>query len=123
MIPSVDERTKRPADDIAATSAALVRIAEGGSDLTRPMAMDFFVAVPSAEAGRIVAARAVALGFSSTVERDEETRSWICYCTKTLIPELFTVAAIERQLDRLAQEVGGWIDGFGSYGNADAHRQ
>lgn len=109
--------TMRPAYDMGATQAALERIAENGADLARPLCIDFFVSVPDARAGQVVATRAASFGFLAKVERDPESGAWTCYCTKTLIPTLSEVAAIERQLDGFAQDVGGYTDGFGSFGN------
>lgn len=103
-----------------ATADALKRYADTGSDLTRPMKMDFFVAVPTAAAGQSVAGRAAALGFKTKVEPDSIGPKWTCYCTKTMIPEYKAVVAIERQLDAIGREYGGSSDGFGSFGNAAA---
>lgn len=108
----------RSADNADATAAALQRIRDHGSDMSRPMAIDFFVAVPSKEAGDSVARRADALGFRTSVEQDSQTHDWTCYCTKTLVPELSAVIAIERELDEIGRLYGGHADGFGSFGNA-----
>jgi hypothetical protein len=105
--------------DEDATHDALERIASDGSDMSRPLDMDFFVAVPDAGSGSVIAARVAQLGFATNVERDAETGDWTCYCTKRLVPTLEAVVAIERQLDALAREVGGHADGFGTYGNAE----
>jgi len=105
-------------EDEAATRAALRRYQEHGSDLTRPMAMDFFVAVPDRKAGEKVAAEAERLGFDTSVEMDDESQEWTCYCSKTIVPALATVLAIEKQLDEIGQRHGGHADGFGSFGNA-----
>ena len=102
-----------------ATWEALQRIARDGSDLTRPLSMDFFVAVPDETSGQIVASRARVLGFETSVEQDSETGAWTCYCTKVLVPTYESVVAIESQLDSLASNVGGYVDGFGTFGNAD----
>ncbi|WP_394832881.1 ribonuclease E inhibitor RraB [Pendulispora rubella] len=45
-----------------ATRAALERIARDGSDLSRQLKMDFFVAVPDEMSGRIMAVRVGKLG-------------------------------------------------------------
>jgi regulator of RNase E activity RraB len=100
-----------------ATEAALQRIARDGSDLSRPLKMDFFVAVPDQASGQVMAARASELGFDTSVERDVATEEWTCYCTKVLVPTHAAVVAIESQLDSLAREIGGYIDGFGTFGN------
>lgn len=105
--------------DEEATRAALQRYAAQGSDLTKPMKIDFFVAVPSAAAGNAVAVRAVALGFETSIEQDGKTSEWTCYCTKTIIPAFDTVIRIERELDAIGRSFGGYADGFGSYGNAN----
>jgi regulator of RNase E activity RraB len=106
-----------PIDD--ATREALERIARDGSDLTRPLKMDFFVAVPDETAGRIVADRAAKAGFDTVVEQDSETEDWTCYCTKVLVPTYDAVVDIESQLDSFASDIGGHADGFGTFGNVD----
>jgi regulator of RNase E activity RraB len=103
-----------------ATWAALQRIAQDGSDLDRPLKMDFFVAIPDEASGQIVASRASTLGFDTSVEQDSKTSAWTCYCTKVIVPSYPAVIAIEAQLDALARDVGGSSDGFGTYGNAKA---
>ncbi len=105
--------------DVDATRAALERIARDGSDLGRPLSMDFFVAVPNEMAGHMMVARVANLGFEAILELDPESEEWTCYCTKVIVPKLDTVVAIESQLDSLARDIGGYVDGFGTFGNAD----
>ena len=107
-------------DDIEATRQALERLARDGSDLSKALEMDFFVAVPDAAAGKIVASRVKPLGLRACVEQDTETGEWTCYCTGVLVPRLADVVSIERRLDELAADVGGHSDGFGSFGNASS---
>ncbi len=101
------------------TGQALKRFVQDGSDITKPMEMDFFVAVPSKDAGDKVALKVHELGFVTSVEQDSETHDWTCYCTKVFIPEYSEVVKTEQQLDSIAKEFGGYADGFGSYGNAE----
>ena len=103
------------------TGAALRRIAATGSDLSRPMQVDFFVAVPSEPVGREMARRVSPLGFEVSVEQDSITGAWTCYCTKTIVPAYSVVVDIEQRLDSIARELGGHADGFGSFGNAPQH--
>ena len=105
-------------DEDSATYDALARIARDGSNLTRPLDMDFFIAVQDADAGAVVAARATQLGFATKVEQDAASGKWTCYCTKRLVPAFDIVVAVEQQLDALAHDVGGYADGFGTFGNA-----
>lgn len=99
------------------TGEVLNQFQQNGFDLSRPLEIDFFVAVPSKKIGDQVAKKVVNLGFKTSVERDEETGEWTCYCTKTLIPEYAEVVRIEKELTSIAKPYGGYADGFGSYGN------
>ena len=102
-----------------ATRAARRRLVDHGSDLSRPLEMDFFVAIPDEMSGETVAARASQLGFATRVVRDS-SGEWTCYCTKVIVPSYETVAGIEGQLEALAHDVGGYCEGFESCGNATA---
>jgi len=102
-----------------ATGKALRLIAKNGSDLTKPLEMDFFVAAPSEEAGVSIALKAGELGFTTSVELDDEDQEWTCYCTMVLVPDYSEVVKIEQQLDSIAKEYGGYADGFGTFGNAE----
>ena len=100
------------------TRDALRRLHENGSDLSMPLEMDFFIVVPSKDIGEQVAALVKALGFNASVEQDDESGDWTCYCSKTLIPEYSEIVRIEKELDNIAKPLGGFSDGFGSYGNS-----
>ena len=99
------------------TAKVLGQFRQCGFDLSKPLEIDFFVAVPSKRLGDQVALEVDKLGFKPTVEQDEETGEWTCYCTKSLIPEYAEVVKIEEELTRIAKPYHGYTDGFGSYGN------
>ena len=99
------------------TGNTLSLFEENGFDLSRPLEMDFFVAVPSERSGVKVAERVREIGFQVTVEKDEETAEWTCYCTKKMVPGYAEVVSVEKELDKIARIYGGRSDGFGSYGN------
>lgn len=103
------------------TGNALRQFVKDGSDLSKFMEIDFFVAVPSKQKGNEVAFEAGKLGFKTSVELDVESSEWTCYCTKTLIPKYLEVVKIEKQLSTIAKSYGAFTDGFGSYGNADTN--
>jgi regulator of RNase E activity RraB len=100
------------------TGAALKQFIRAGSDLTKKMAIDFFVAVPSKEQGNEIALQVDKLGFKTNVEFDIEADDWTCYCTKVLVPDYSEIIKIEKQLSSIAKHHGGYLDGFGSFGNA-----
>lgn len=97
------------------TGNVLREFQANGIELSRPLEMDFFVAVPSKKSGDKIAVKVKCLGFKPSVEKDNETGDWTCYCTKTLIPEYSEVVKIEKELDSIAQPLGGFADGFGFY--------
>ena len=107
------------ADSKNATRQALKQIELDGSDLGKPLLMDFFVAVPSELAGNEVARAATAIGFDTSVEADDESGEWTCYCTIKMVPELFAVLQVEERLDEIGRSVGGKADGFGTFGNVE----
>src|ERR1043166_3129020 len=77
---------------------ALRQLQSDGSDLSKPMKIDFAVSVPSAVIGNAVAQRAEPLGFITDVDYDAETEAWTCYCTKVVIPEYQPILGIQESL-------------------------
>lgn len=101
-----------PDDD---TGQAIKRWAKEGTDLTQPINIDFFVAVDNEFLGQKIAAEL--MGFSTSVEKDDETGEWTCYCTKTMIPDYTAVLHVESMLQNIADKFGASYEGFGSFGN------
>lgn len=106
-------------EDKLATKEALERIRKTGSDLRRPLTMDFFVAVPDEPSGHAVAERVKQLGFATAVEQSEDGE-WTCTCSKEIVATFDEVWSTEKLLDRLSADVQGCCDGFGSFGNAQS---
>jgi hypothetical protein len=98
---------------------ALRRLAEAGNDMSRPMTIEFYVAVPDQRAGFAVAESAAAAGYRTSVEEDEEDREWTCYCSREMIPTYGAVIAAQQELGRLSSPQGGYSDGWGSFGNVE----
>jgi len=97
---------------------ALRRVERDGSDMTRPMEIDFAVAVPCEAAGHAVAKLAADIGYRPRLARDAEVGAWTCYCTRTLVPTYAALVDAQAELDRLAGPIGGASDGWGTFGNA-----
>ena len=100
-----------------ATGDALKQFMDSGFNLSQPMEIDFFILIPSEELGLQFAKHIENLEFSTSVEQDDESKNWTCYCTKTMIPKYEDIILIENQLSRLAEPFHGVLDGFGSFGN------
>lgn len=97
---------------------ALRRIAGHGSDMSKPMLVDFFVAVPNEKSGNLVARAATRLGYSASVERDPAEGSWTCYCSRELILTYESVMKAQEELADVSGQFGGAMDGWGSLGNS-----
>ncbi|WP_265092575.1 MULTISPECIES: ribonuclease E inhibitor RraB [unclassified Acinetobacter] len=99
------------------TGDALRQFQENGFDLSHIIRIDFFVAVPSEEAGEKVANKAQQLGYEVSVEKDRVTGEWTCYCEKKMIPTYEELIKSENELDKIGKQYGGYSDGFGSCGS------
>ena len=106
-----------PQDD---NGDALRRLAEAGSDMSLPMWIDFMIAIPSGSVGNEIGAEAERLGYAFSVEQDPESKEWTCYCRREMIATYPAIVAAQSELEALARRHNGYIDGWGSFGNANA---
>jgi hypothetical protein len=98
---------------------ALQGVAEGGFDLSKPMSIDFFVAIPDESSGHAVAKAAEAAGFEAEVDQDDESGEWTCYCTRFMPATYEGVTRIQEELRQIAAPYGGVPDGWETAGNVD----
>jgi len=105
---------------------ALRRLLADGSDMSKPMEIEFAMAVPDESAGDAVAERARDLGYEVKVVFDlgeekvaDDPPSWTCYCRRDMIATYNAVIAAQAELDELSRPIGGYADGWGSFGNAE----
>lgn len=103
-----------------ATGDALRRVLDDGSDLSQPMVIDYHISVPDATSGRQIAERAASLGFDAEVVLDSETGEFTVWCTRRMIATYDAITEDERRLDEIAQPYGGYLDGWGTFGNAES---
>jgi hypothetical protein len=106
---------KLPPND--ATSDTLNQFSQNGFDLNKVMEIEFFIVIPDEILGLKMATEIESIGFNTSVEYDAETNEWTCYCGVNLIPQYLVIVGIEKKLMSKAKEYGGYLDGFGSYGN------
>jgi hypothetical protein len=107
--------------DRQATLDAIDRISTDGSDMARPMEVDFFLASaarPSADS----LAELNRKGFRIEVGPDDDHLSWTVTATRMMIVSAVTVEAIEAVLIDIARKHGLLYDGFGSFGNSGPER-
>jgi regulator of RNase E activity RraB len=97
---------------------ALRCVAENGSDMTMPMYLDFHVAVPDQEAADTLASKARQLGYHAKVSDSAECKlPWTCECSTRMVVTYESVIAVQKELARLSAPLGGFPDGWGTFGN------
>lgn len=97
---------------------ALRRLVAAGSDLSRPMTIDFAMSVPNEEAGSRFANIARSLGYQIDLDQDEESGEWTCYCSKEMVPTHEALLSAQRELTVGGAPFGAVADGWGSFGNS-----
>lgn len=94
------------------------RFVDGGSDLSKPMTIDFQVAVPDEAAANELAEVAYKLGHRVKIYASPEcSLPWTCECSTRMLASYDGVIAIQAELARLAKPFRGHPDGWGSFGN------
>jgi regulator of RNase E activity RraB len=97
---------------------ALRRVVHDGSDMSKPMYIDFQLAMPDATSSEAVAKLARELGYHVDVYDSPECSLPItCQCSTRMIATYDGVMAIQAELNELSKPFGGFIDGWGTFGN------
>lgn len=106
----------------------LTGLAAKGVDMSKPLAIDFPVAVPDEASAKAVHKALVKAGYECEIvydegepDEDEEADpddeefgpSWTVYAYVTMVPEYHEIVRIQADLDRLARPLGGHSDGWG----------
>ena len=85
------------------------------------------VAAATEETAEQIASAADKLGYETEIdfddgedaEEDEEiTEPWTCTCRREMLLQYDAVIAAQKQLDDIARPLGGYSDGWGTFGNA-----
>jgi regulator of RNase E activity RraB len=93
-------------------------VLEDGSDMAKPMFIDFQVAMPTEESANALADRARKLGYRTSVYDSPECRlPWTCQCSTRMLATYAGVIAIQAELAALSAPFGGFTDGWGTFGN------
>jgi len=97
---------------------ALRRVVHDGSDMTKPMFIDFHVAVPNEESANGLATMACKLGYHVRVYESRECRlPWTCQCSTRMIADYKGVISVQYELATISAAFGGIPDGWGTFGN------
>jgi hypothetical protein len=92
----------------------LEQLKKAGSNLSKPHPLEFFLYFPREQAARKAADQLRAKRFTATVDRAAQGDSWLCFATKTMVPELAALQRIRADFNAVAEALGGEYDGWGT---------
>jgi hypothetical protein len=96
---------------------ALQRVADQGSDMSRPMTIDFVLSTNDMSQARSIAQLVAEHGYQTDIHLNDESRSIDVYCTKRMVPTYDDVVACQAELTQLCEPFGVVCDSWGTYGN------
>ena len=97
---------------------ALRLVANDGSDMSKPMFINFQVAVPDEAAAKALADVAYKLGYRVSIYDSAEcSLPWTCECSTRMLATYEGVLAVQAELAELSARFGGHPDGWGTFGN------
>ncbi|HJX83783.1 MAG TPA: ribonuclease E inhibitor RraB [Candidatus Angelobacter sp.] len=93
----------------------LRQLKKAGSDLSKPHGIEFFLYFPTQSVAEQAAARIREQGFVVEVRPAAQSNSeWLCFATKTMVPDLSALQKIRRDFTALAASFDGQYDGWGT---------
>jgi regulator of RNase E activity RraB len=94
--------------------SVLIQLKKAESDLSRPHKIEFFLYFPSQSVAEQAALRIREAGFQVEVRRAAKGNDWLCFATKTMVPELSALQEIRGEFSSLAASLKGEYDGWGT---------
>jgi hypothetical protein len=101
---------KKPGPD----EQVLLELRKAGSDLSKPHKIEFFLYFPTQSVALQAATRIRGQGFDVEVKQAAKGDDWLCFATKTMVPDLVALEKIRRDFDRIASSLNGDYDGWGT---------
>lgn len=97
---------------------ALRRVASQGSDMSKPMYINFQLAAADRAAAEAIAAAARKFGYrATTYDSPGDEAPWTCECSTRMLATYDGVIAIQAELAEMSAPLGGYVDGWGTFGN------
>jgi regulator of RNase E activity RraB len=100
---------------------ALQRVADGGSDMSKPMSIEFALVTSDMAKARAIAEVASAQGYRTDINIDDETGGVAVYCARTMLATYEGVVSGQAELTRLCEPFGVVCESWGTYGNRPDH--
>lgn len=101
---------------------ALRHMAEQGVNLTASHKLDFELVFPDEAAAKKFESLAAGLVLESTChgpDEEDPDQEWEVQCRVRMVPTHEEITAMEAKFEELAEEAGGYSDGWGLVSNAD----
>ena len=93
----------------------LRQLKKAGSDLSKPHRIEFFLYFPTQSVAEQAPVRIREQGFVVEVRPAAQSKSeWLCFATKTMVPDLSALQKIRRDFTALAASLHGQYDGWGT---------
>lgn len=97
---------------------ALQGVARSGSDMSKPMVIDFQIAIADEISANALAIALRRLGYHARVYDSPDCKlPWTCQCSTRMLATYEGVIAIQEELAIVSLPFGGIPDGWGTFGN------
>lgn len=87
---------------------------EKGADFSKEHGFDFFLYFPNKKSVNIAKNRLEKFGFEVDISKNETSPDWLCLATAKMIPGYITLNRFRKFFERLAEELDGVYDGWGT---------
>jgi hypothetical protein len=100
------------AAESASDAQALLRLADGGSDLSKLHRVEFFLEFAEAEAAESAVLKLGELAFAASSNQDDSTGHWVVRAVKAMYPIESDLRGLRDKLDVIAAEGNGRYQGW-----------
>jgi hypothetical protein len=94
--------------------SVLIQLKKAGSNLSKPHHIEFFLYFPTQEIAEQAAPKIRASGFAVEVKQAAQGTDWLCFATKTMVPDLSALQKIRQDFNALTIPLNGVYDGWGT---------
>lgn len=96
---------------------AIRSVIADGSDVTRPMVVDFHIECPDVPSAEAIGSKIPRDEFAVSIDQDSESGTVTCECSKRMLLQYSELIRIQRQLTDVASPFGGRCEAWGTFGN------
>ncbi|EJQ42287.1 hypothetical protein BWGOE4_16850 [Bacillus mycoides] len=86
-----------------------------GVDFSEKHIVDFFIAIPDKDNAEKIMGRLKILGLKCELDFNEECNDWTCTCSKEMFLIYEDIVEMQKELNKLGEEFGGYTDGWGAF--------